>query len=267
MPADLTLLAPAFQDQVRIMLDACAQQGYILRPSEGLRDPYKQAIYWRQSPSIEQIEQKIASLEAAQLGFLAHCLRIVGPQHGPPVTKAIPGLSWHQWGGAVDCFWLVDGEAIGDLKRKVNGKDGIWGAFEIHITEQMNAVGRRAIVMAGPVLADDDEEKEYTRGTLKVPMRFWKVVACISADSGEEELLAYGVVFDQSEPIRTKGYEAMDMNDYEINQRSLAFITELRGVVFPDVLMDADVLKGARGEEGKRIERKGDVELRSSSKK
>jgi len=69
MPADLTLLAPAFQDQVRIMLDACAQQGYILRPSEGLRDPYKQAIYWRQSPSIEQIEQKIASLEAAQLGF------------------------------------------------------------------------------------------------------------------------------------------------------------------------------------------------------
>jgi len=148
-----------------------------------------------------------------------------------------------------------------------SGKDGIWGAFEIHITEQMNAVGKRAIVMAGPVLADDDEEKEYTRGTLKVPMRFWKVVACISADSGEEELLAYGVVFDQSEPIRTKGYEAMDMSDYEINQRSLAFITELSGVVFPDVLMEADVLKGARGEEGKRIERKGDVELRSSSKK
>jgi len=24
----------------------------------------------------------------------------------------------------VDCFWLVDGEAIGDLKRKVNGKNG-----------------------------------------------------------------------------------------------------------------------------------------------
>jgi len=33
------------------------------------------------------------------------------------------------------------------------------------------------------------------------------------------------------------------------------------------VLMEADVLKGARGEEGKRIERKGDVELRGSSKK
>jgi len=49
--------------------------------------------------------------------------------------------------------------------------------------------------------------------------------------------------------------------------RSLAFNTELSGVVFADELMDADVLKGARGEEGKRIVSKGDVELRGSKKR
>ena len=145
-------------------------------------------------------------------------------------------------------------------------EDGIWGQFENHIQSQMNAVGRKAIILAGPVLDPDDPEKAYPRGTLQVPMRFWKVVACVSEDSGDPELLAYGLVFDQSEPIRNKGYERMDMSDYEINQRSLAFITEISGVVFPKVLMDADVLKGARGEERITIKSKGDVRLRASTK-
>lgn len=153
-------------------------------------------------------------------------------------------------------------EAFNQEKEK-----GIWGQFESHIQREVNAVGNRMIVLAGPVLATDDPVKEYPRGPLQVPMRFWKVVACVSEDNGDPELLAYGFVFDQSEPIRTKGYERMDMGDYEINQRSLAFITEISGVVFAAVLMESDVLKGTRGEEKIVVQSRNDVRLQRKTEK
>ena len=48
----------------------------------------------------------------------------MGPQNGDPVTKTPPGISWHQWGEALDCFWLVDGAAEWSLRRMVNGQNG-----------------------------------------------------------------------------------------------------------------------------------------------
>jgi hypothetical protein len=125
MPADLNKLSPNFQTKVLQLLEHCKNhEGIEMRPNEGLRDPFKQARYWRQSRPTSEIQAKITELKAHGALFLAHCIDSVGPQHGPHVTNAIPGLSWHQWGEALDCFWLVDGHAEWSTTRLVNGKNG-----------------------------------------------------------------------------------------------------------------------------------------------
>ena len=40
------------------------------------------------------------------------------------MTNAAPGYSWHQWGEAMDCFWLVDKEAEWSSQKKINGFNG-----------------------------------------------------------------------------------------------------------------------------------------------
>ncbi|UFH57480.1 M15 family metallopeptidase [Spirosoma sp. KNUC1025] len=95
-----------------------------MRPNEGLRSPFVQAKYWRQSRATEEIRKAIKELTNKGATFLAHCLDSVGPQHGDPVTNALPGLSWHQWGESLDCFWVVNGKAVWDLEKKVNGQNG-----------------------------------------------------------------------------------------------------------------------------------------------
>ena len=67
---------------------------------------------------------KVAQLHAAGADYLADCIVRVGPQNGDPVTNAVPGLSWHQWGEAADCFWVVKGDAEWSTKRLVNGLNG-----------------------------------------------------------------------------------------------------------------------------------------------
>ena len=124
MAAVLATLVPAFRGMVETLLEACAAEGIEMRPSAGLRDPFEQARLWRQSRSIEQINRRVAEFRAAGAHFLAHCLTSVGPQHGDPVTNAPPGFSWHQWGEALDCFWLVDGRAEWSVDRKVRGLNG-----------------------------------------------------------------------------------------------------------------------------------------------
>ena len=127
MAADLNLLIPEFRAMADIVLHACETQGITMRPNEGSRDPFTQAKYWRQSRSREEITKKIAELQTKGCAFLAHCLDSVGPQHGDPVTNAIPGLSWHQWGEALDCFWVVNNKAVWDTTTLVNGKNGCKG--------------------------------------------------------------------------------------------------------------------------------------------
>lgn len=124
MAADLTLMVPDFRTHVEKLVDRCAGRGVTIRPYMGLRTPLEQARLWRQSRSSEQIQAKMAELRQAGAGYLADCIQKVGPQNGDPVTNAAPGLSWHQWGEAVDCFWLVDGQAEWSTKRLVKGLNG-----------------------------------------------------------------------------------------------------------------------------------------------
>jgi peptidoglycan L-alanyl-D-glutamate endopeptidase CwlK len=121
---DLQDLIPEFRQKLEKLLKNCLKRGVEMRPYQTLRDPFEQAKYWRQSRSRERITAKIQELKNSGAEFLAYCLESVGPQSGDPVTNALPGLSWHQWGEAVDCFWLVDGNDEWSPNKKVNGVNG-----------------------------------------------------------------------------------------------------------------------------------------------
>ena len=124
MAADLQPLVPEFREKVEQLIANCRQRGVEMRPFFGLRTPFEQAKLWRQSRTREEIAAKTASLRAAGAEFIAHCIDSVGPQNGAHVTNAPPGLSWHQWGEAVDCMWIVAGQAEWSTTRKVNDVNG-----------------------------------------------------------------------------------------------------------------------------------------------
>jgi peptidoglycan LD-endopeptidase CwlK len=124
MAANLDLLISEFASKVRQLLANCAAKGIEMRPYYTLRTPFEQGILWRQSRSKEEITAKVAELKQKKAPFLAHCIENVGPQHGEHVTNAIPGLSWHQWGEAVDCFWVLNGKAEWSTQKLVNGLNG-----------------------------------------------------------------------------------------------------------------------------------------------
>lgn len=124
MAADLNLLDPELKNIMTEVLERCRAAGVEMRPNNGLRDPFEQARLWRQSRSSEEIQVKIAEFEKQGAQFLAACLNDVGPQHGEHVTNAAPGFSWHQWGQALDCFWLLDGKAEWSSSKLINWKNG-----------------------------------------------------------------------------------------------------------------------------------------------
>ena len=146
---------------------------------------------------------------------------------------------------------------------------GIWGKFEEHIEKAVRAEGGRMSIFSGPVLNPADPRRSYDdQREIQVPMEFWKVVVCVGRSNGPAEKLAYGFVFDQTEPVQRLGYERMNMDDYEIYQMPVEEITKKTGVVFPASVLDADVLKAGgapesiRGFAGKRITALTSVVLR-----
>jgi endonuclease G, mitochondrial len=141
-----------------------------------------------------------------------------------------------------------------------SGKSGIWGQFEEHIQREVQPLGGRMTVFAGPVLNPADKEYGYeAENTIRVPMQFWKVVVCVAREGGRDKRFAYGFVFDQTEPVQRLGFERMDMDDYEIYQMPLVEISKKTGVTFDASILAADVMRdgGAdesiRGHKGKRI--------------
>lgn len=139
MAADLEKLVPDLKSKVHQLIDQCLARGIEMRANNGLRDPFVQARLWRQSRSLEEIEAKLRELEAKGAPFLAHCIRSVGPQHGGHVTNTPPGISWHQWGEALDCFWLVAGKAEWSTKKLLNGLNG----YQVY-AQEAEAIGLTA---------------------------------------------------------------------------------------------------------------------------
>ncbi len=124
MSRDMSRLDPAFRTTVDAVLNACLPAGVTMTPYCAERTPPEQAKLWRQSRTIEQIDEAIGLMRNAGATYLAEALDSVGPQHGPHVTNALPGLSWRQWGLAVDCFWRLDDCAEWSSTRRVNGVNG-----------------------------------------------------------------------------------------------------------------------------------------------
>ena len=111
MSRDLNDLSPNFQAEVNDLIRACQLDGVVMTPYYTARNPTEQAVLWRQSRTINEINNALSEMTSNGAHFLANILDQVGSQFGNHVTNALPGLSWHQWGEAVDCFWNVDNSA------------------------------------------------------------------------------------------------------------------------------------------------------------
>lgn len=115
MPISLEGLDEDFRIAVEKTLERCAAHKVRMVPYFGVRTPRDQGRLWRQSRTMAQIDAKVAELKGQGAFFLADCIQSVGPQHGPRVTNAIPGYSWHQWAQALDCYWDRNGRAEWDV--------------------------------------------------------------------------------------------------------------------------------------------------------
>lgn len=121
-------LNPDFLVKVNQLLNNCAMLNILVRVVQGLRTPLEQAKLWRQGRDIDTIVQQIDSLSQSGATYLSQCLIQAGAQKGPLVTKALPGLSWHNWGEAIDvmCF-----DSIG---KPINaGTDPAYGAYQAQV--------------------------------------------------------------------------------------------------------------------------------------
>ena len=97
-------LQPGFRATAEKAIALCAEDGYELRPFYTLRDVWEQSKLWRQSRPRSEVEAGAQKLKANGAIWLAEVLMEVGPQNGRWATNALPGLSWHQHGEAIDCF-------------------------------------------------------------------------------------------------------------------------------------------------------------------
>lgn len=120
MTKDPSDLRPDFWEAYQNLLSICRSAGHNFTIFYTLRTPHEQAKLWRQSRSTHQINAKISELRRTGAPFLASCIADVGPQDGRPVTNALPGLSWHNWGEAADAF-LVDNVGKANWNAQAEG--------------------------------------------------------------------------------------------------------------------------------------------------
>jgi endonuclease G len=137
-------------------------------------------------------------------------------------------------------------EAFNRDTAQYKGK-GLWGVLENAIKEQLEPgendedkdYDRKACILAGPILKKDDPE--YC--DIQYPVKFWKVFAIKSKSEGR---LVYGFILSQEETIKKKGLEKEGLPRFDRKVTallaSLKTIEEESGVVFDDLLHDADVM-------------------------
>ncbi len=135
-----------------------------------------------------------------------------------------------------------------------SSRKGVWGRLENHIADQANAVSNRLLLFSGPVL---DKKRaiphDFGGGIFRVPLDFWKVVVVAEDQDGSAKpvLRAYGFVLEQKKAIDLKGLEKLsteerfDVGEFEEQQRSLAAISKMSGIIFPNNVAKADVMSKA----------------------
>jgi len=127
-------LVPPFKSKVLELLDTCDRLGYTMYPFCGYRSPQIQALYWGKGRSEKDIYDKVEFLKANHAPYLAEILAAGIPEESSKIiTSALPGLSWHQWGEALDCFWLVGETPEWNISKTINGISG----YEIYAHEAL----------------------------------------------------------------------------------------------------------------------------------
>lgn len=144
MSRDMGQLDPEFREICYRVISACKARGVDMRPFFTSRHPVEQGALWRQSRSSAEVQKKVAELQDAGAPFLAQCILDAGPQSGRWATNAIPGLSWHQWGLALDCYWLVDGAAEWNAGATHHGVQG----YRVY-AEEAETLGLRSLASIG----------------------------------------------------------------------------------------------------------------------
>jgi endonuclease G, mitochondrial len=131
-----------------------------------------------------------------------------------------------------------------DFNRAVFQFKGLWGQLENHITEQAGFLQNRLIVFAGPALLENDPTRDFGLGAdIQIPIQFWKVIIAMENAETVPVLRAYGFVLSQKKAIADFGWEnRFRAGQFAEYQESLANITELTGVAFAQVVLDADIL-------------------------
>jgi len=116
-----------------------------------------------------------------------------------------------------------------------NQSKELWLGLEDHVLGYADATDQRLSVFTAPVLAPDDPPY---RG-IRVPRRFWKVVAWSPARG---ELAAAGFLLDQSELIDTSEGAVAPLGAFRTFQVPIRDLEQLAGVDFGP-LTAADVLE------------------------
>ncbi len=131
--------------------------------------------------------------------------------------------------------------------EEYKGRKGVWGYFEAELEKQIKESGGQAVLFAGPILDGDCPSKDFGKGPVKYPLKFWKVVIVPESTALNPRLLAYGFVFDQTDVINKFGIgaEALDLPKFKRERKPLKEISELSGILFPDNVMEADQYKSA----------------------
>ncbi|MDX0178607.1 hypothetical protein GOC37_29605 [Sinorhizobium meliloti] len=111
-------LQPGFANKVATLIARCRAAGHDFRMGEGLRSPHRQARYycqWNRRPPryIDEVAAKMVSEGAPWLASVLRSYRDV-PRIPRWQTSALPGVGWHQWGLAADCYCYRNGRIVGD---------------------------------------------------------------------------------------------------------------------------------------------------------
>lgn len=141
--------------------------------------------------------------------------------------------------------------ACPQVNNAFNASQKVWQGIENFVLDSADDANLRVTVITGPVLADDDPEYEdEVLGAVRLPRRFWKVVARV--EDGERKVFA--VLADQSEAMdalfraRGEGRESFEWPrrlSRELRS-TVARIAELTGLDFGD-LANHDVFARAEG--------------------
>ena len=108
----LSDLVGTMEARAEALVAKCDMAGIDLLIYCTLRSLEEQARLYRQPKSADQIHAMADKLRNVYMRpDLGEILLSVGPQSGPKVTNAAPGMSAHNYGLAFDCVPLVNGKA------------------------------------------------------------------------------------------------------------------------------------------------------------